>query len=361
MSARRLSAAACGGVWPARTPRLEIRPCTAEDIDTMWGWRRLPEVSQWLSAAPDTLGAFRAYFRAPDRLASTFIIDLHAEREDEPRTPIGDVTVRCIDGGADEEVAGDARGVEAELGWALDPAHEGNGYATEAVRAVIDTCFGSLGMRRVHAGCFADDERSWRLMEHLGMRREGVSRKSTLHHSGTWLDWMSYGLLAEEWPVIELVRGSIPADVERCVSLWTEVASAREGSAEMRGTDDRLRELFDGPVARFTAAGEPLAGFVLVVPKAGDDGTLVLERLAVRPTAAGRGIDRALLTDVISWSESNEFEAIELAVGAGDGTTPLYEAAGFRPVVGPIPRALSDDALATFRLPLPASARKHGD
>ena len=68
-----------------------------------------------------------------------------------------------------------------------------------AVSAVIDLCFGPLGLRRVHAGCFAANEPSWRLMERLGMRREESSRKTALHRSGEWMDGLNYGLLAEEW------------------------------------------------------------------------------------------------------------------------------------------------------------------
>ena len=54
-------------------------------------------------------------------------------------------------------------------------------------------------LRRVTAGCFLDNERSWRLMERLGMRREGTYLADSLHRSGRWLDSCSYALLREEW------------------------------------------------------------------------------------------------------------------------------------------------------------------
>ncbi|MDQ4114774.1 MAG: GNAT family N-acetyltransferase, partial [Actinomycetota bacterium] len=97
------------------------------------------------------------------------------------------------------EVREHANGTQAELGWTIDPAHQGNGYATEAVRAVLDVCFGPLGLRRVVAECFADNEASWRLMERLGMRRESHTVKDSLHRTRGWLDGLSYALLAEEW------------------------------------------------------------------------------------------------------------------------------------------------------------------
>lgn len=188
------------GPWPARTPRLHVRPCTPADVDAMWEWRRLPEVNRWLGAAPGTRDAFRERYLDPDQLASLYLVELLPDAEGADPTPIGDIMVRPGDGWAQIEVAAEAKSVEAELGWVLDPAYTGRGYATEAIRAVIDVCFGALGLRRVHAGCFADNEPSWRLMERLGMRREEFSRKTALHRSGEWLDGMNYGLLAEEWP-----------------------------------------------------------------------------------------------------------------------------------------------------------------
>lgn len=182
-----------------RTERLQIRAMTEPDIDAMWEWRRLPEVNRWLGLAPDTLEAFRERYRAPERLATMHLVELVPESGDGDPVPIGDIMIKIGDGWAQLEVADQAKGVEAELGWVLDPAYTGKGYATEAIRAVMDFCFGPLGLRRVHAGCFADNEPSWRLMERLGMRREEFSRKTALHRSGEWLDGMNYGVLAEEW------------------------------------------------------------------------------------------------------------------------------------------------------------------
>ena len=62
----------------------------------------------------------------------------------------------------------------------------------------IDLAFDGMGLRRVTAGCFAANEPSWRLMERVGMRRETVTVRESLHRSGEWLDGMGYALLADE-------------------------------------------------------------------------------------------------------------------------------------------------------------------
>lgn len=185
--------------WPLRTARLEIRPLEDADLDAVWEFRRLPEVNRWLGRAPATREEFHETYSDPARRAMTFVIVLPDADGGAP-TIIGDLMIKIEDAWAQVEVAEQAAATEAELGWVLAPSYTGQGYAAEAVGAVIDLCFGAFGLRRVHAGCFAANEPSWRLMERLGMRREESSRRTALHRSGEWMDGLNYGLLAEEWP-----------------------------------------------------------------------------------------------------------------------------------------------------------------
>ncbi len=178
--------------WPARTERLSLRPAEPDDADVVWGWRRLPSVNHWITTAPTSAVDFGQQFRSPAWLDRTLII----EREGRP---IGDGMLRVTDAWSQTEVADRAQGVQAELGWTLDPAEQGNGYATEAVRAMIGLCFERLGIRRIEASCFSANESSWRLMERIGMRRELHSVAESLHRDGEWLDGYTYALLATEW------------------------------------------------------------------------------------------------------------------------------------------------------------------
>lgn len=129
--------------WPVRTPRLSLRPATAADAEVAWSWRRLPEVNHWLTAAWEH-DEFVWRWAEPDRLAVTLLI----ERDG---VGIGDLMIRLTDAWAQAEVADAARGVQAEVGWALHPAEQGRGYAKEAVAAALDLCFdasASGGSRR---------------------------------------------------------------------------------------------------------------------------------------------------------------------------------------------------------------------
>ena len=179
-------------VLPVHTERLTLRSATAHDSDATWAYRRLEEVGEWLTEVPTDLRAHRATFADPDRLAATVVVERDGE-------VIGDFMLRVEDAWAQTEVADRARGVQAELGWVLDPAHTGHGYATEAVRGLLAHCFETLGVRRVVANCFLANNTSSRLMERVGMRREGHAVAESLHRSGRWLDTVTYAVLAAEW------------------------------------------------------------------------------------------------------------------------------------------------------------------
>lgn len=179
--------------WPLTTARLRIRPAVPQDAEATWSYRRLPSANEWIGMAPSQLEEHRALASEPSRLARTLIVTAGGR-------VVGDLMLAVEDAWAQHEVVDRAHGVQAELGWCFDPQVAGRGYATEAVAALISVCFDQLGLRRVVANCFVDNERSWRLMERLGMRREVHTIRDSLHRSHGWLDGLGYALLADEWP-----------------------------------------------------------------------------------------------------------------------------------------------------------------
>ena len=181
-----------GVAWPLHTERLTIRPARVDDSGALWEYRRLEEVSRWLTYLPADRADWDALFSEGERLSRTLVV----ERDG---AVIGDLFLKIDDGWAQREALDQVRNVQAEIGWCLHPAHSGHGYATEAARALLRLCFEDLRLRRVQANAFADNEASWRLMERIGMRREIYSVRDSLHRDRGWLDGVSYALLAEEW------------------------------------------------------------------------------------------------------------------------------------------------------------------
>ena len=178
--------------WPVRTDRLAVRPATAADLESTWQIRRLPEVAEWLGHDFSDHDVYAERFLEPSRLSATLVVELDGQ-------VIGDLMLLLEDPWAQSDVADQAKNVQAMLGWVLDPAYGGRGYATEAVAEVLRICFEDLGLRRVRALCFADNAPSWKLMERLGMRREEYAVRDSLHRTRGWLDGMTYALLADEW------------------------------------------------------------------------------------------------------------------------------------------------------------------
>ena len=86
----------------------------------------------------------------------------------------------------------------ADIGYELAPDHWGRGYATEAARAMLAFGFTELKVHRVESWCIAENTGSWRVMEKLGLQREGQLRdKEWL--KGRWWNILLYGILESEW------------------------------------------------------------------------------------------------------------------------------------------------------------------
>jgi RimJ/RimL family protein N-acetyltransferase len=184
--------------WPRRTARLAIRPATREDLRRVFAYRSREDVARWMTHRPTDEDAFVEEHGTPERLPLTLVVERRSDG-----LLVGDLYLHGEDAWAQREVAERAAGVQAEIGYVLDPEHGGQGYATEAVTALVELALSpvpdGLGLRRVHAELFADNGPSARLLERVGLRLEGRGRQDSLHRDGRWLDGASYALLADEW------------------------------------------------------------------------------------------------------------------------------------------------------------------
>lgn len=88
----------------------------------------------------------------------------------------------------------------AELGYWLAPAAWGRGYATEATAALVEFGFRTLGLARIDAQVFTGNTASMRVLEKLGMTREGILPQH-LRSGGRLHDVVCYGLSRAAWAV----------------------------------------------------------------------------------------------------------------------------------------------------------------
>lgn len=171
------------------TERLVLRRFRASDAETLAAYRSSPQVARYQSwDAPVSMAAAREFVAAmaaghPDE-PGWF---QYALERAEDKAHIGDVAVHLQE-----------NRMQAEIGYTLAPAYQGQGFAGEAVRALLDHLFKVRGLHKVSAECDARNVASARLLERIGFTREGLLRAHTWI-KGEWTDDAHYGLLAEEW------------------------------------------------------------------------------------------------------------------------------------------------------------------
>ena len=86
----------------------------------------------------------------------------------------------------------------AELGYWIGLPFGGQGYCTEAARAILSYGFLDRKLHRIHAKHYLKNPASGRVLEKLGMQREGVLREHLLKW-GVFEDLVVYGILDSEF------------------------------------------------------------------------------------------------------------------------------------------------------------------
>lgn len=175
---------------PVETARLLLRPFRADDAQAFADYRSDPQVALYQGwNAPFSLDQARDFIGNMERACPWAPGEWH-QVAIELRAPgilIGDVGVHVLKDGR-----------QGEIGFTLAAEHQDKGYALEAVSRIIDYMVRELGLHRVQANCDPRNVRSVRLLERLGMRREGHTIVS-LWYKGLWVDELWYAILGCEW------------------------------------------------------------------------------------------------------------------------------------------------------------------
>jgi len=87
---------------------------------------------------------------------------------------------------------------EASIGCFIAYDYRGQGYATEAAYRLLAFGFRELGLHRTVAICDPENVASWRVLEKIGMRREGYLVEERWQR-WRWRDSLLYAILEQEW------------------------------------------------------------------------------------------------------------------------------------------------------------------
>jgi len=183
---------------PIETERLQLRSFQKTDLDAMMSYHALPDVQRYLD------------WKARDRVEVKAALDAMVKQNRLTRP--GDIMHFAVTRKSDNLLIGqislrwtDATAGQAELRFVFSPFHRKQGYATEAVQAVMDFGFDSFRLHRIFARCAGKNQPSARLLKGIGMRLEAHYREHALFQ-GEWDEEMHFAILDREWRRSDKVR-----------------------------------------------------------------------------------------------------------------------------------------------------------
>ena len=307
-----------------QTERLLLRPLTLADAEAFFRYRSLPEVCRFQSFQPKTLSEIEAFLRAnestPSNIPGSWRQLAICLRDG---TLIGDVGLHTLDEW------------QLELGYTLAPEHQGKGYATEAIAAVLRQAFAVWNKHRVTASVDPENRASIRLLERLGFRQEAHFRQS-YRMNGEWVDDCVYAMLREDWaandsPHVEITEAYGHLDEVR--ALFSEYAASLEidlsyqnFSKELSGLPGKYASpdgsLFVALVDGQTAGCIALRRF--------DETRAEMKRLYVRPAFRGFHLGRLPAERAIDAARSAGYTAVLLdTLSTMNTAKQLYRELGF--------------------------------
>jgi RimJ/RimL family protein N-acetyltransferase len=179
--------------YPILTERLLLRPIDpVEDIDAMHAYRSREDVCRYIPPVPVTREQLAETYSNPERTRSVLteagqVLALAIVVRETGRL-VGDIILMWLEA--------EHRG--GEVGYIIGPEHQGHGYATEAVRAVLALGFDGLGLHRITGRIDARNPASGRVLTKAGMRQEAVLVENEWF-KGEWSTEVEFAILDREW------------------------------------------------------------------------------------------------------------------------------------------------------------------
>ena len=160
------------------TERLVIRAWRFDDADRFFDIYRRPEVVSWMGVEPmqerreaiEMIERNRARLEQDPRFGSWAAVDRASG------VPVGGVILKPLPDGQGE----------VEIGWQLHPDSWGNGFASEAARAVLERGFAD-GLPEVWAVTYLDNRRSAAVCRRIGMQLLGITHR--WYHEPSLMFW----------------------------------------------------------------------------------------------------------------------------------------------------------------------------
>jgi RimJ/RimL family protein N-acetyltransferase len=180
------------------TERLVLRPLTPEDAATVARLAGSREIAHTTISIPHPYSEeqARAWIAAHTSQSSTGKGIVFGVATKEDAQLIGAVGLRDVD----------VEHSQAEMGFWIGMPSWGRGYATEAARRVVRYAFEELKLNRLYAHHMVRNPASGRVLEKVGMKREGLLRQR-VRKWGVFEDVVLLAILHDDWAQM---NGKVP-------------------------------------------------------------------------------------------------------------------------------------------------------
>ncbi|WP_353989465.1 GNAT family protein [Pediococcus argentinicus] len=167
------------------TERLILRPVNLDDVNDMFEYMSDPEVAHFV-----TFDVHKDVEECRDSVLGYFMANPTG------KWAIEDKNVHKMIGTIDMRI--DEATKSAEIGYVLNRSFWGGGIMPEAVRELLRVGFDELGLNRIFATYNAKNTKSGRVMQKIGMQKEGVLRQGAVI-KGELIDKVYYSILKSEY------------------------------------------------------------------------------------------------------------------------------------------------------------------
>lgn len=172
-------------IFQIQTERLSLDPLELKHAPELLVYRSDPRVTTFQAFRPQTLAEAEAFIadtaKQFNKANTWFQVGIFLSDQ-----LIGDIGIHFVES------------QEIELGYTLAPSHQRQGFATEALRAVITHLFQALQKHRIRATLAPENTPSIALLKRLGFRQE-AHYKQAYWNGQNWEDELVFALLRSEW------------------------------------------------------------------------------------------------------------------------------------------------------------------
>jgi len=317
-----------------QTPRLTLVPVSLEDVPALFILAQNPATIEDFQSTAEKPEDVETWVRqAVDEQTSTWTVRLDGQM-----IGLVEADIRRAPDGRENHSTPAQVGAVARMGYFIDQAHQGRGYATEAMRAVLEWLFTETPVHRAEADITPGNIASCRVVEKLGFRFEGTLRKN-FFFKDQWHDSLEYSLLRDEWTALAKAPVEYQPSLVRFVPVTED--NLRECINLPRGDDHRFvapnvvsiaqSQFWPGSRSFCIYHGDEMVGYTLYAQSDEDPLEFHVGRLMIAEPQRGKGYGRAALKRI--FEEARVYGCTKVGLSTNPENFKgigLYESLGFR-------------------------------